>query len=60
MPFDNDRLVHDNSAAAGSMRDHELTLRALEAVSGGKPARKPPPPPTYLTYELKDVVVSSF
>jgi hypothetical protein len=54
MPFDS------NKAVEGRFIDpRELTLDQLDAVSGGKPA-KSPPPKEYLKFELKQVLVSSY
>ena len=55
-----DKRAKRDSADAGLIPHHELTLGELELVSGGKPAHSSPPPATYLKYELKDAVITSF
>jgi hypothetical protein len=54
MPFDSNKAVEGRFIDA-----RELTLDQLDAVSGGKPA-KSPPPKEYLKFELKQVLVSSY
>jgi hypothetical protein len=54
MPFDSNKAVEGRFIDA-----RELTLDQLDAVSGGNPA-KSPPPKEYLKFELKQVLVSSY
>ena len=48
-----------NKSVEGRLIDGwELTQDELDAVSGGKPAKSPPPQPNYLKVELKEVFIT--
>jgi hypothetical protein len=53
MPFDSNKCVQSRL-----IDDRELTQDELEVVSGGKPAKSPPPQPNYLKVELKEVFIT--
>ena len=53
MPFDSNKAVQGRF-----IDDCELALNELEAISGGKPAKSPPPQPIYVKVELKEVFVT--
>lgn len=53
MPFDSNKSVQGRF-----IDDCELTKDELEAISGGKAAKSPPPQLDYLKVELKEVFIT--